>query len=259
MAPTGWRLAAPVVLAVSGMMFALSARASDGEDLRGGRYTELTDLVRAEEQRASELTERLESLQREVETLAAAEAQTDGGSPNAVDWAEQLRPIAGLSAVTGPGIAVSLDDAALPAEGRAMPSGTTYDDYVVHQQDVEGVVNALWAGGAEAMTVMDQRVVSTSAVRCVGNVLILHGRVYSPPFTISAIGDVEGMNQALDDSEAVASYRSWADYIGLGYQVTTSDELTMPAYDGPLSYQVTTADELPADYGSLDVTSVEPP
>jgi uncharacterized protein YlxW (UPF0749 family) len=96
-------------------------------------------------------------------------------------------------------------------------------------------------------------------VRCVGNVLILHGRVYSPPFTISAIGDVEGMNQALDDSEAVASYRSWADYIGLGYQVTTSDELTMPAYDGPLGYQVTTSDELPAYDRPLDVSSVELP
>lgn len=234
MAPTGWRLAAPVVLAVSGMMFALSARASDGEDLRAGRYTELTDLVRAEERRAAELTERIDSLQREVETLAAAEARVDAGSPNAIDWAEQLRPIAGLTAVTGPGVTVSLDDATLPGEGRSMPPNTTYDDFVVHQQDVEGVVNALWVGGAEAMTIMGQRVVSTSAVRCVGNVLILHGRVYSPPFVIAAIGDVEGMTQALDESEAVATYRSWADYIGLGYEASTSDELTMPAYDGPL-------------------------
>ena len=51
------------------------------------------------------------------------------------------------------------------------------------------MVNALWAGGAEAMMLMDQRVISTSAVRCVGNTLLLQGRVYSPPFRITAIGD----------------------------------------------------------------------
>ena len=51
------------------------------------------------------------------------------------------------------------------------------------------MVNALWQGGAEAMMLQDQRVISTSAVRCVGNTLILQGRVYSPPYVITAIGD----------------------------------------------------------------------
>ena len=65
------------------------------------------------------------------------------------------------------------------------------------------MVNALWAGGAEAMMLMDQRVISTSAVRCVGNTLILQGRVYSPPYVITAIGDQDGMKQALDQSPEV--------------------------------------------------------
>ena len=67
-----------------------------------------------------------------------------------------------------------------------MPAGADPDDYVIHQQDVQSVVNALWAGGAEAMMLQDQRVISTSAVRCVGNTLILQGRVYSPPYVITA-------------------------------------------------------------------------
>ena len=49
------------------------------------------------------------------------------------------------------------------------------------------MVNALWAGGAEAMTIMGERVIATTAVRCVGNTLLLHGRVHSPPFTVAAI------------------------------------------------------------------------
>ena len=77
------------------------------------------------------------------------------------------------------------------------------------------MVNALWAGGAEAMMLQDQRVISTSAVRCVGNTLILQGRVYSPPYVITAIGDVEGMRQRLDADPSVTIYRQYADLLGL--------------------------------------------
>ena len=67
-------------------------------------------------------------------------------------------------------------------------SSVTGTNTWVHQQDVEAVVNALWAGGAESMEVMGQRLLPTSAVICSGNVLPLQGKKYSPPFTISAIG-----------------------------------------------------------------------
>ena len=83
---------------------------------------------------------------------------------------------------------MTLADAPRSAD-RVLPEDASPDDLVVHQQDVQAVVNALWPGGAEAMQIMDQRVITTSAVRCVGNTLILQGRVYSPPFQITAIGD----------------------------------------------------------------------
>jgi uncharacterized protein YlxW (UPF0749 family) len=103
---------------------------------------------------------------------------------------------------------------------------------VVHQQDVQSVVNAMWAGGAEAMTIMGVRVISTSAVRCVGNTLLLHGRVYSPPFVISAIGDAVAMRRTLDADPSVALFRDAAQTFGLGYDVRTESALITPAYQG---------------------------
>ena len=136
--------------------------------------------------------------------------------------------------MTGPGVVVTLDDAQRDP-GTALPAGVTPDDLVVHQQDLQAVVNALWAGGAQGVEVMDQRLVSTSAVRCVGNTLILHGRVYSPPFTVSAVGDVDGLDAALlDASPALVTYRQWVDAVGLGYQVSTRASLDLPAYAGDL-------------------------
>jgi uncharacterized protein YlxW (UPF0749 family) len=226
----GWRFAAPIALAGCGALLVISARAAGGDDLRPIDHTDVADLVRAEERQTEELSAELERLSADVEALTAEKGHVR--SDQLEEQVNQLRSAAGFSAVQGPGLIVTLDDAPLPA-GELQP-GTQLDDYVVHQQDLDGVINALWAGGAEAMMVMDQRVIATSTIRCVGPVLLLQGRRYAPPYTITAIGDQDAMQQALDESEAVAEYRLYADFIGLGYQVDREDHITMPAYDGPI-------------------------
>lgn len=231
-AKQGWRVATVAVLALSGVLFLASGKEADGRSLRPDGQTELIDLVRAASYRSSELTQRVESLQDEIDELTAAQkAPALDEAQAAVDG---LRPEAGLTPVTGPGLQVTLDDAPLPGEGESLPPNIRPDDLVVHQQDLEGVINALWAGGAEAMMIMDQRIVSTSAVRCVGSVLILHGRVYSPPYTVTAIGDISSMRRALDESDAVQTYLGWANEVGLGYDVKDLDEVMLPEYGGSL-------------------------
>jgi uncharacterized protein YlxW (UPF0749 family) len=141
--------------------------------------------------------------------------------------------VAGTRAVRGPGLRVTLDDA--PRSGdRVLPEGTTPDDLVVHQQDIQAVVNALWAGGAEALQIMDQRVISTSAVRCVGATLILQGRLYSPPYHVTAIGDPQRLTEALDTSPGVQLYLYYADTYGLDYATEELDDVRLPGYDESL-------------------------
>jgi uncharacterized protein YlxW (UPF0749 family) len=111
----------------------------------------------------------------------------------------------------------------------------------VHQQDVQAVVNALWAGGADAMAIMDERIIATGAVRCVGNTLLLYGRTYSPPFRITAIGDAAAMRSALDVQPGVTLYRQAVQYFGLGYEVRDEPDVTLPGYDGPLRLNYATA------------------
>ncbi|MCW2572602.1 MAG: hypothetical protein JWO88_2660 [Frankiales bacterium] len=227
-----WRVFVPVTALLAGLLFATSAATAAGTDLRAGRRTQLTELI-AEERRTVDAQERqaaaLRSEVARVQALAAA-----GNSSVATERArgDALAPAAGLIAVTGPGLTVRLDDA--PRKDGVPPASRNPDDLVVHQQDVQAVVNALWAGGAEAMTLMGQRVISTSAVRCVGNTVVLHGRVYSPPFVVSAIGDPHRLRIALDQEPGVEFFRTFVDKYGLGYSVRTVDPMHLPAYDGPL-------------------------
>lgn len=229
-----WKVAAPIVLGLCGVLLMTSAKESGGDDLRGSDILEISDVVRAEERRSDELSREVERLTSEVEELTSQQGNLE--TQQLQRDIDKLSPTAGLTAVEGPGLSVSLDDAPLPGgDGKNLPPGTHIEDYIVHQQDLEGVINALWAGGAEAMMVMDQRVVSTSSIRCVGPVLRIDGHTYSPPYVISAIGDQQAMRRALDQSESVQEYKMYSEFIGLGYQVDDSESVTVPAYSGPLA------------------------
>lgn len=218
------------LFALAGTMFVAGATTSANGDLRVDSTGGLRDAVGA---LAAENVER----QDEVDALAAeverTRSQLDQGPALAevTDQIAQLAAVVGLTEVVGPGVTVTLDDARPPDP---LPDGMTGDDYIVHQQDVQGVVNALWRGGASGVTVMGQRLISTSAVRCVGNTVILQGRVYSPPFVIEGVGDIASLQRTLDQDEAVSFFREWAAQVGMGYTQVASARLVLPAYSGPV-------------------------
>jgi uncharacterized protein YlxW (UPF0749 family) len=226
------------VLTAAGVLFATSA-----ESARAGHSSQrgdLTGLYRAEEARRDARADQVRRLQAQIDADTAAAAKNDAAAADLLRSTEPLRMRAGVAAVDGPGLVVTLDDA---PDGAGSTDGTgrfTPDDLVVHQQDVQAVVNALWAGGAEAMMLQDQRVVSTSAVRCVGNTLILQGRVYSPPYRVSAIGDARRLRAALESSPEVQAYQQFVDAVGLGWEVRQHAVLRLPAFDGSLSLRYAT-------------------
>ena len=79
---------------------------------------------------------------------------------------------------------------------------------------------------------MGQRVIATTAVRCVGNTLLVSGQLYSPPFVLRAVGDPQELRAALEAEPAVQIYREYVSAYGLRLDVTTDAELRVPAYTG---------------------------
>lgn len=223
----------PVTALLAGLLFATSASTSHGTDLRPGRFAQLTDLVAAAQDAVA--TQERDAARLRAQVAQDTTAAATGSSVVAAERARSnaLAGPAGLEAVSGPGLSVTLDDAPRPAPGQA-PASSNPDDLVVHQQDVQSVLNALWAGGAEAMTVMGERIISTSSVRCVGNTLLIEGRLVGPPFVIRAIGDPAALRAALDVEPGVALYRQYVDAFGLTYAVAAYRLLHFPAYTGPL-------------------------
>ncbi len=224
----GWQVGVLATAAAAGLLIVASSATARGTDLRAGTRPDLPSLIRAAEQRGDATQEQVDRLRAD---LAHATQSQQALDPQLVDQVHSLEAAAGAAELTGPGLRVSLDDA--PTDRQARPAGLGPDDFVVHQQDVQGVVNAMWRGGAEGIQVMDQRLLSTDAVRCVGNTLILGGRVYSPPYVITAVGDPRRLGAALANEPNVVLFRDYVDIAGLGYAEKPLDRVTLPA--APLS------------------------
>ena len=127
---------------------------------------------------------------------------------------DELAALAGGGGVSGPGVVVTLDDSDLTRS----PSGDP-NDLVIHEQDIQTVVNALWRAGAEAVAVAGHRLTSASAVRCAGNTLLLQGTVQSPPYEIVAVGDPVALRDSLGGGPGIDRVLAAARAFGLRYVV----------------------------------------
>lgn len=225
-----WLVATPLAFAACGLLFVASAHNSEGTDLRPERYTDLASLVSSEADQVTELNAQVAAVRAETDRLAAR--VKSGRVRHFQRQAEQLMASAGLTAVTGPGVTVTLSDA--PAD--VINSSTeNLNLLVVHQQDIQAVVNAMWRGGAKAVTVQGQRIVTTTGIKCEGNAVQLDGVPYPQPYVITAVGDQAAILQAIHDDDYLAVYREQASQprIAVGWELETPPTVTAPAYDGP--------------------------
>lgn len=200
-----------VVTLASGLLFAISASAASSAMHSD---SDLIGLVRSSQDEVAALDEQVSGLK----------AQLDGYSTPSEPQAPTVPALADQQ-VRGPGVTITLTDA--PPESLA--KGATPNDLVIHQQDIEDVMNALWNGGAEAMTVQDVRVTGRTVIRCVGNVILVDGESFSPPYVIKAIGDPAQLRRRVDENPRIVNYKNYVALYGLGWEMTSEDELVLPA------------------------------
>jgi uncharacterized protein YlxW (UPF0749 family) len=218
-----------LVCVLAGLMIMVSAVNARGTDLRPGRNTDLVSLVQSQSRRNADLARQVSSVRAQVDALSAVENRDSGLQAQL----ERSTAAAAFTAMVGPAVTVTLDD----APETVAADGIDADLLVVHQQDIQAVVNALWSGGAEAMTIQGQRVISTTGVKCVGNTVVLHGIPYAPPYVVSALGDPGRLRAALARSPALQIYQQYVAAYGLVYEERTVGRADFPAHEGSLELQ----------------------
>lgn len=166
--------------------------------------------------------------------LAAHQSQAAAQTDRLRKLNEELdaqRAAAGLTAVRGPGVAVTLDDSSV----RNLPASADPNAYLIHEFDVRDVVNVLWLAGAEAIAINDERVVGNTSVYCVGSTVMVNTTRLSPPYVIRAIGEPGELMNTLRNPSYLASLRQKVERYGVRFQTMPMSEMTLPAYLGGFS------------------------
>ena len=215
------------VTVASGLLFSVSAL---NERRHPAATSDLATLVRTRQEQVRQLETEVSSLDAAIEGFSPAQS---GTAAEDAFTAGSTRP------VSGPGVQITLSDA--PAG--QVPAGATPDDLVIHQQDIEDTMNALWSGGAEAMTVQGVRVTDRTVIRCIGNVILVDGTSFSPPYVIQAIGDPAALHAAVASNPRMVNYQAYVAQYGLGWDMQTKDALSFAPATTSLTVNYATVEE----------------
>lgn len=180
---------------------------------------------------AQRRTERTDRLQRSADRLrdqtAVARAnrlRTTAAGRALADRLAELELVAAAVPVRGPGIEVVLRDA--PADDR---SEDLAGEGTVRDRDLQEVVNALWAAGAEAIAINGQRLSSLTAIREAGEAVLVDYRPVTPPYRVAVVGDPDVVEPAFADSATAAAFRTLSELYGIGFDVRRREQVALPA------------------------------
>lgn len=182
-------------------------------------------------QRVEELSQRLLQAEKERDSLLEEVKMLEDSSSKEVvkEQINNLKMGAGIMPVEGPGIIITIDDSK-----RQSKAGENPNLYIIHDDDILKVINELWAAGAEAVSINEQRLIANSEIRCAGPTLSVNNTRYSPPYDIMAIGDPKSLEAALRMRGGVMeTLQVW----GIQVNVKKADRVTVPGYKGTFRFE----------------------
>lgn len=203
------------------------------------RIEDLQNQLTAEKEKSEDVSAQLFEAQQSLEKYRHEATNNDEVNAAMKEEFDKARLLAGTIAAEGKGVLVTLSDSSIPQKD--ITSGNN-EQYIVHDTDLRMVTTELAGAGAEVISVNGQRLVSTSAIRCVGNTIMVNDVKVAPPFEIRAIGDPATLEAALLIKGGAADYlKSW----NMELSVKKMDKVSIGRYTGALNFKfaVPAADE----------------
>ena len=160
---------------------------------------------------------------------------------------KSLRMAAGVTPLRGPGVEITLTDVARPLK--------SYEDpnlFIVHYDQLELLVNELWAAGAEAVAINGVRLVAQTGFSCAGTTILVGTTKLAPPYVIQAIGDAKTLKAALTIPGGFIESQILPFELGITLQL--KENLYLPPYKGSSVYNY--AKVAPEETEVIDETGI---
>lgn len=236
----------PTLITVSIICFVLSLcftiqvrtiNINEGDIIRLKKENELREEIVQWREIYEQALKKNDEFTKKIEEYRSAASKNDDTVKIIKKELDDANILAGVSKVRGKGITVTLDDTSAIEEVTESSGFYNPNVYVIHDTDVLSVINELFAAGAEAIEVNGQRIIATTAIRCVGPVIQINGTNLSTPYTISAIGEPKTLSGALKLRGGIISEMKRAN---IDVTIEEKDDIVIPAYDRVLKYQYAT-------------------
>lgn len=198
------------------------------EVLQGKREAQLSDELVNLQRNYNELKSKYDENQKVVEEYQNSSSTNNSLIASMKNQIDYLSLLSGTTDVKGEGVIITLSDGETPSDT------STRTDTLVHDSDVLTVVNELKAAGAEAISVNGQRIISTSAIRCVGPVIQVNYQKVAAPFEIKAIGNAQYLESAMNIKNGVVDMLK---QLGVGVSMTREKEVNISKYEGNLTFK----------------------
>lgn len=211
---------------------------SESDILRLKTENELRDEINQWKDVYANATEKINELNSKINDYQKSASKENDAVAVIKEELDNANIIAGLVAVKGQGVLVTLDDTEA-LNDIAIQAGY-YDPsaYIIHDSDLLMVINELRSSGAEAISINGQRITSNTEIRCTGPQVTINGVRVVAPFKISAIGESTTLQGALSlRGGIIDSLKSSS----IDVTIEKSDEIIVPAYEKPITYQYATS------------------
>lgn len=213
-----------IVLTMSITLQVRTMASKDSTVSQSFRNSELKDKLLAWEEKYDVIAKALENSNKELQVKRTSVAENDESSREKSDILKENNKLLGLTDVSGEGIILTVSD------GQENSKMDNISLYLVHDGDLREIINELANAGAEAISVNDQRIVNSTCIVCVGNVISINGEKVGSPFVIKAIGNPERL-YGINRPGAYISYMK--DYTGV--ELKKSNNITIKKFNGALT------------------------
>lgn len=225
-----------MVLALLGFGLVTAAQAATAtRKAEAPRKQRLISLIEQRRSQMDDLDKAVQELRRQLSAAQSGQSRADKAVSESARIRAELAAQAGTSAVQGAGLRVKVSDSdAVPDDAQEASA------YRITDADLQRLVNALWAAGAEAVAINGNRVVATTSIRAAGETIVVNFRPLNPPYRLDAIGADATL---FADSDIATRMRRWRTLFGLGFSASRVDNVTVPPYAGRVGIEVATPRE----------------
>jgi len=225
-----WQIPVALASILMGVLVSLQFRVQTVNNKSSNKQNELIAMIKNLEDERDKITQELQASRGRLNEIEQKLGQGDAQTRELSQQLQEARVQAGLIAMKGPGVAVTLSD----SKRRPGPDEDAYF-FIVHDVDLQSLVNELFAAGAEAVSVNDQRIITRSSIRCVGPSVLVNTVQLASPFVVKCIGAAKDIESGLTMPSGFRDSMAMLIRSGGEVKIAVQEEVVIPAFSGSLS------------------------